>query len=192
MADDSVEESLDSLPPGPSPSRSRLERERARLRAGWCPHAHRTSVGRGEIEPREVRELMHPPAGAAGKGGGGEGDGYTEVPSPVLPGPPLCPKCRGPLLPQCLMFDESYASHDFYQLEVFRGWFEEATAFVFVGTSFAVTVTDLAIEEAKKRRVPVYNFNLEAGRIEPTATLDVENVVGRSEETLVELEKCLR
>ena len=90
------------------------------------------------------------------------------------------------------MFDEAYSSHQFYQFDKFRSWFKSADAFVFVGTSFAVTVTDLAIREAKKRRVPVFNFNLEAGRLEPTATLNVENVIGKAEETLLQLAEAVR
>ena len=50
----------------------------------------------------------------------------------------------------------------------------------------------MAIKEAKKRFIPVYNFNLESGRLEPTSTLNAENVVGKSEETLVELWDCLK
>lgn len=62
---------------------------------------------------------------------------------------------------------------------------------MFVGTSFAVTVTDMAVKEAKRRRIPVFNFNLESGRLEPSHSLNVENVVGKAEETLVQLEQTL-
>eukprot|EP00520_Triparma_pacifica_P015352 CAMPEP_0118653864 /NCGR_PEP_ID=MMETSP0785-20121206/12060_1 /TAXON_ID=91992 /ORGANISM="Bolidomonas pacifica, Strain CCMP 1866" /LENGTH=366 /DNA_ID=CAMNT_0006546439 /DNA_START=114 /DNA_END=1211 /DNA_ORIENTATION=- len=92
---------------------------------------------------------------------------FDEVEAPELPSPPLCPTCRGPLLPQALMFDESYSSHEFYEFDKFASWFTSADVFVFVGTSFAVTVTDMAIKEARKRKIPVFNFNLESGRLEP-------------------------
>lgn len=121
------------------------------------------------------------------------GTRLRETPSPsfaTLAAQPNFARCR-PLLPQALMFDEAYSSHQFYQFEKFRAWFKDADAFVFVGTSFAVTVTDLAIKEAKRRRVPVFNFNLEAGRLEPTVSLNVENVIGKSEETLVQLAEAL-
>lgn len=50
---------------------------------------------------------------------------FVEVEAPVLPCSPLCPSCNRPLLPQALMFDESYSSHSFYQFDKFREWFEE-------------------------------------------------------------------
>ncbi|GMI33169.1 hypothetical protein TrRE_jg4889 [Triparma retinervis] len=117
---------------------------------------------------------------------------FNEVEAPELPSAPLCPNCSSPLLPQALMFDESYSSHEFYEFDKFASWFSKADVFVFVGTSFAVTVTDMAIKEARKRNIPVFNFNLESGRLEPSNTLNVENVIGKSEETLVELSECLR
>jgi NAD-dependent SIR2 family protein deacetylase len=64
---------------------------------------------------------------------------------------------------------------------------KEATALVFVGTSFAVTITDMILEEAKERQVPVFNFNLEAGRMEPSKRLNVENIIGKAAETLPQL-----
>jgi NAD-dependent SIR2 family protein deacetylase len=121
-----------------------------------------------------------------------EKEEFDEVEAPELPSAPLCSNCSSPLLPQALMFDESYSSHEFYEFDKFASWFTKADVFVFVGTSFAVTVTDMAIKEARKRRIPVFNFNLESGRLEPSNTLNVENVIGKSEETLVELSECLR
>jgi NAD-dependent SIR2 family protein deacetylase len=64
---------------------------------------------------------------------------------------------------------------------------KEATALVFVGTSFAVTITDMILEEAKERQVPVFNFNLESGRMEPSKRLNVENIIGKAAETLPQL-----
>ena len=119
-------------------------------------------------------------------------DAVVEVQAPELPSEPRCPKCDSPLLPQALMFDESYSSHDFYNFDKFSSWFSKADTFIFVGTSFSVTVTDMAIREARKRKVPVFNFNLESGRLEPTNTLNVENVVGKSEETLAQLSCMLK
>ena len=63
----------------------------------------------------------------------------------------------------------------------------EADCIIFVGTSLAVTLTDLAMKEARRRKVEVFNFNLEEGRIQPTQQLNVENIIGRSEATLPRL-----
>ena len=40
-----------------------------------------------------------------------------------------------------LLFDEDYDSHSFYDFERVEEWFKGADALVFVGTSFAVTLT---------------------------------------------------
>lgn len=40
-----------------------------------------------------------------------------------------------------LLFDEDYDSHSFYNFERVEEWLKEADAVVFVGTSFAVTLT---------------------------------------------------
>ena len=51
---------------------------------------------------------------------------------------PTCPECSHPLLPQCLLFDEEYSSHPFYEWNAASDWMEDACAMVFVGTSFSV------------------------------------------------------
>lgn len=40
-----------------------------------------------------------------------------------------------------LLFDEDYDSHSFYHFDKAEDWFKDADAIVFVGTSFAVTLT---------------------------------------------------
>ena len=66
-------------------------------------------------------------------GGGGIG-----IATPVVR---RCPYCGGPSPPIALLFDEDYDSHSFYDFERIEEWFAEADAVVFVGTSFAVTLT---------------------------------------------------
>jgi hypothetical protein len=61
---------------------------------------------------------------------------------------------------------------------------EGCEALIFVGTSFSVTITNLALAEARARNVPVYNFNLHhalngAGRRYP-----VFNILGPAEANL--------
>ena len=58
---------------------------------------------------------------------------------------------------------------------------------VFVGTSFAVTLTSMAMDTARERKVPVYNFNTDVEDKVATPTLNWHNVEGRAEERLPEL-----
>ena len=55
---------------------------------------------------------------------------------------PMCPACGAPSLPQALLFDEEYESHSFYQYRKALRWLATAKALVFVGTSFAVGITE--------------------------------------------------
>ncbi|KAF0984492.1 hypothetical protein FDP41_000391 [Naegleria fowleri] len=54
---------------------------------------------------------------------------------------PKCPSCCKPVLPQALLFDEKYESHDFYQWQKAMEWIGDCDLIVFVGTSFSVGVT---------------------------------------------------
>ena len=65
-------------------------------------------------------------------------------------------------------------------------WLAEAEVLVFVGTSFAVTITALAIREHGRRRgLPMFNFNIDSDpeRLR-AATLDWVDVCGPAEVTL--------
>jgi len=104
--------------------------------------------------------------------------------------PPLCPSCNKPVAPQALLFDEGYHSHEHYQFERMEQWIEQAEVIVFVGTSFAVSLTDCALEHARQEQKLVYNFNIESGKLESTAWLNVENVVGDVQRTLPMLVKA--
>ncbi|CAM9949379.1 unnamed protein product, partial [Laminaria digitata] len=54
---------------------------------------------------------------------------------------PRCPHCGEAAPPMSLLFDEDYDSHSFYDFDRIEEWFKGADALVFVGTSFAVTLT---------------------------------------------------
>ena len=62
----------------------------------------------------------------------------------------------------------------------------QCAVLVFVGTSFAVTITDVALEHARDRSIPVYNFNT-TDILEASARLNVENIVGKADSTLPRL-----
>mmetsp|Transcript_6038 Transcript_6038/g.12289 ORF Transcript_6038/g.12289 Transcript_6038/m.12289 type:complete len:674 (-) Transcript_6038:589-2610(-) len=73
---------------------------------------------------------------------------------------PKCPECSQILAPNCLLFDEDYTDHDSYQFKKAKKWFRQADAFVFVGTSFAVQITNLAFIAAATKPAPIFNFNM--------------------------------
>ena len=73
---------------------------------------------------------------------------------------PQCPACSAPSLPQALLFDEEYESHSFYQYRKARRWLDGAKAIVFVGTSFAVGITEQALHVAEENRLPTFSFNI--------------------------------
>ena len=99
--------------------------------------------------------------------------------------PPPCPMCQRPCMPQALLFDEDYGDHAFYDFERFQEWLSNAECFVFVGTSFAVTATNLALEQAKERKVPCFNFNVDPdNKASATPTLKWKDVTGPCENTL--------
>ena len=58
-----------------------------------------------------------------------------------------------------------------------------ADVIVFVGTSYSVSITEVALNHAREHSIPVYNFNLE-DRLESSIRLNVENITGYSDETL--------
>ncbi|KAJ1613522.1 Sir2-like protein [Cryptosporidium canis] len=71
-----------------------------------------------------------------------------------------CPSCNSPTLPLFLLFDESYASHAFYQWEKAKAWMKEADIMIFIGTSFSVLCTDFCLYYAYSNQIPVYNVNI--------------------------------
>lgn len=76
---------------------------------------------------------------------------------------PRCPACGAVLRQHVLWFDEYYTQHHDYEIErVLRGA-KLASAVVFVGTSFAVGVTDMILERALARGRPVFSID-PAGR----------------------------
>lgn len=103
---------------------------------------------------------------------------------------PTCTSCSKPCLPQTLLFDEDYESHQFYQWSKVERWLKKADGFVFVGTSFAVTLTSEALDIAAHKQLPVWDFNItscgavtrQGKRIRP-----LYMIVGSSEETLPRL-----
>jgi len=103
--------------------------------------------------------------------------------------PPTCDLCGYGILPQSLLFDEDYDSHNFYNVETAEQWIEDHDILVFVGTSFSVGITHQALDTATKRGKTIYNFNL----YEEDLGMDVNmhHILGKSEVTLPLLAKNL-
>ena len=132
-----------------------------------CRYQLIESIQLSEIEPLSVRQALT--AGAT-----------------KLQSPSLCPGCGRAVPPQALLFDEGYHSHDFYRFEEMETLLANATVLVFVGTSFNVTITGVALDHAREHGIPVFNFNT-ADVLEPSLRLNVENIVGKSDEMLQRL-----
>ncbi len=72
---------------------------------------------------------------------------------------PCCPRCGEILRQHVLWFDEYYQSHDDYQWPRVQAAADAMSLALFVGTSFAVGVTDMFLQRALIRRVPVYSID---------------------------------
>jgi NAD-dependent deacetylase len=139
-------------------------KQRLAMKKKACPYQQKESLTVDQVEPSKVRKSLQ------------RGDGrLTEAPK--------CPSCRNCIAPQALLFDEGYHSHDFYQFQRMEQWMAEAEVIVFVGTSFAVRLPEIALEHARAEAIPVYNFNTQ-DMLDSTVRLNATNVTGPSEETL--------
>lgn len=98
---------------------------------------------------------------------------------------PTCPKCRKPLRPHVLWFDESYTSHDDYRYREARELITSAKTIIFAGTSFSVGITELAVQTGQ-------DWSTEMIAIDPHLTKvrsGVKLIRGMAEEILPELLK---
>ena len=93
--------------------------------------------------------------------------------SPIDANVPKCPACGELLRQHVLWFDEFYNGHDDYQWQRVLDAAERAELVLFVGTSFAVGVTELVTSSARQRRVPIFSID-PAGRPQPGVTLVAE------------------
>ncbi len=100
----------------------------------------------------------------------GEADLAPFVSAPSRDTLPLCPECGALLRPHALLFDEYYDEHVDYGYPEVRRALERMALALFVGTSFAVGVTDLVLREALGWKVPVYSIDPAAGPPVPGVT----------------------
>lgn len=78
---------------------------------------------------------------------------------PVHANLPRCSRCRKLLRAHVLWFDEGYKDHKDYGLDRALKVFDDATVVVFVGTSFAVTITDIIMETAWNLGLSMYSVD---------------------------------
>jgi len=72
---------------------------------------------------------------------------------------PRCPDCDSLLRQHVLWFDEYYDEHDTYQWQSVLDASANMDMVLFVGTSFAVGVTELFLRGAITQRVPAYSID---------------------------------
>lgn len=132
-----------------------------------CPYQLEKSVHISDVEPLGIRKTL-------------------QVGGDEISKPPMCPSCENALAPQALLFDEGYHSHDFYQFRRMEEWLASAQVIVFVGTSFSVRLPEIALEHARAKKIPVFNFNT-MDLLESTAWLNATNIKGPSERLIPKL-----
>jgi len=69
---------------------------------------------------------------------------------------PRCPKCRKFLRPHVLWFDENYQSHESYRFSEALSALDQMTCCIFIGTSFAVGITEQAVFSATIAPLPTF------------------------------------
>lgn len=77
---------------------------------------------------------------------------------------PTCPLCDAPLRAHVLFFDEYYTEHQDYRFAEVEELAMAADLILFVGTSFAVGVTDLFLQCGGRRSIPMYSVDPAASR----------------------------
>ncbi len=78
---------------------------------------------------------------------------------------PHCPACGALLRQHVLWFDEYYQEHDDYQWSRVQQAADEMHFVLFVGTSFAVGVTDLFLQNALLYKLPAFTIDPAGSRV---------------------------
>lgn len=84
-------------------------------------------------------------------------EGFRQA--PCIDTIPTCPLCSALLRPHVLWFDEYYTEHLRYRFAEAQEWMLDADLLVFVGTSFAVHITELAIDAAMEMKIPMWSVD---------------------------------
>ncbi len=94
---------------------------------------------------------------------------------------PECEVCGDAIRPLVLLFDEMYESQPFFRAREARRWLNDATVVVFVGTSFSVGITAMALQAARYSNALVVNVNID--KVDD-GSIGFVDLLGKSEEIL--------
>jgi len=145
-----------------------------------CRYQMIASLTVDQLDPPSVRDVLDPASNQ-----------QREQTKDTLTTIPCCPGCGNAVLPQALLFDEGYHSHEHYNFTKMEDWIASADVLVFVGTSFAVTLPLVALDHARDENLPVFNFNV-SDMLDSTRRLNAENIMGPSQETLPKLWQAIQ
>jgi NAD-dependent deacetylase len=96
---------------------------------------------------------------------------------------PRCPECSALLRAHVLFFDEFYTEHHDYQFERVQEAVDNCDLLLFIGTSFSVGVTEMALRNALARRIPI--VSIDPGSQPKGRGLDaIEHLASTAEEIL--------
>jgi NAD-dependent deacetylase len=95
---------------------------------------------------------------------------------------PECEVCGSAIRPLVLLFDEMYDAQPAYRAREARRWLNDAEAVVFVGTSFSVGITSMALSAARYANALLVNVNVEA--VDVDGALGFVNLLGPAERVL--------
>ena len=85
---------------------------------------------------------------------------------------PVCPECGAIVRPHALLFDEYYVEHHDYGFARAKHALENVDLMMFIGTSFSVGITALALDAARVRRTPV--ISIDPAGSPPAGVLSIE------------------
>ena len=89
--------------------------------------------------------------------------------------------------PHILWFDEYYDGHIDYQMEQAQNVLETCDVMIFVGTSFSVGITDIALRVLLARDVPFWVINNEPNTSNNPLLEDAHWIEGKAENILPRL-----
>ena len=91
--------------------------------------------------------------------------------SPTRENVPTCPACGGLLRQHVLWFDEYYNGHADYQWDRVQRAANTADVVVFVGTSFAVGVTELVVDAGRARGAKMFSIDPSGMKVRGVTTI---------------------
>ena len=89
--------------------------------------------------------------------------------------------------PHILWFDEYYDGHIDYQMEQAQSVLETCDVMIFIGTSFSVGITDIALRVLLARSVPFWVINNEPNTSNNPLLEDAHWIEGKAENILPRL-----